>query len=319
VTFEVKKIDSFTQKLPFQFFVCLILSATLWLPTFNLQAANGAQAITHEPEPEAPAKKPAVPAETAQKKIDNSQENSTAKSPAYVKIKSSTELNQEDLLYYLPEELKQISETTSVLWLEHQSAQFKGVAVLIPDWGQSANSPKQIKQLRTQLTRIGFTTFALQPPAVQMTAANSKENLFQSQNDYRQTLLAQMLDIEKDIQDQPGFKLVLSQGVNTGWLAEFYLNEGLSPPDAMVLLDAYYPELQSNKQMAMSLSKLMFPLMDITTRLSNQWQKNQLQERTLLMQKEIKLDYRQQALILDKQEQRLFKSIYGWLSSLGWY
>lgn len=304
---------------------CLIVVSIFWAPSFDLRAADGVQPIKHEPEPEpkAPVSKNKDKTTTSNNKTEKSKaaEVTNPTAAKALSTKSPQEVAQADFKHYLPEELKQLTKDTSVLWLEHNSAQYKGVAVLIPDWGQTASSPKQIQQLRNQLTHIGLTTLTLQPPAPQLIEQEEKsqDNLFQTQSDYKQQLLKQMQDIEQEIQAKPGFKLVLSQGVNNGWLAEFYLNEGLINPDAMVLLDAYYPELQSNKLMAMSLSKLMFPLLDVTTRQSNQWQKNQLQDRAMLMQKQIKLDYRQQAMILDTQEQRLFKSIYGWLSSLGWY
>ena len=256
---------------------------------------------------------------------------------------ASSELIKQDLQHFLPNslpesQLKHLSDNTTVLWHDYNSAQHKGVAILVPDWGMSPTTPKQINHLRTRLTRIGFDTLALLPPEPQLpvtktqaannqapkseqqTKGNKKEqNALQSSSNYKTHLLKQLKQIEQETLSIPGFKLILAQGTNSAWLAELYLKKELTAPDAMILLDAYYPEPSINQQMAQTLSELRFPLLDIKSSQANQWQKKAMQQRENVMQKQVKLDYRQQELVFDLNEDKLYKSIYGWLSSLGWY
>lgn len=297
----------------------LIISLLLFFTSMQVQA------VKHVPAEEPINEKKTstqTPATNSQTSPQTSPQTSTKiiEAPKAI-LKSQSEINTGDLQYYLDEELRQLSDITKVLWLEYQSAQYKGVAILVPDWGRIASSASQIKALRSQLTHIGFTTITLQPPSVEQikNKNTSAENILQDETEYQQTLMAQIQEVFDSSKEQLGFRLVISQGANSAYIADFFHRQLITQPDAMVCLDAYYPDLKTNELLSSTLAQLSFPLMDIHTRQANQWQKDQLQARARLMEKQIKLDYRQQSLLLDTQEQRLFKSIYGWMSSLGWY
>ncbi|WP_432455959.1 DUF3530 family protein [Agarivorans sp. QJM3NY_29] len=208
------------------------------------------------------------------------------------------------------------------LWIEQQTPQQRGTAILLPDWGNSPSSEDMIDSLRQTLPSLGWQTGAILPPAPQASLMQDSEPQDQ-QNTYQQQL-SEVIEAARQTQAQPfGFQLLIAQGVMGAWLVELLAEQQLSPPDGLILMSTYYPNQALNQRLAKQLARLSIPVLDIYDPNYNQWQFEAAQQRLIASNKSQKLNYRQTQLPVSAEtapnHALLTKSIYGWLNALGWY
>jgi hypothetical protein len=232
----------------------------------------------------------------------------------------STEQNDTaDLLRQLPaDEILQLSaQQTEFLLLQRESmtSYTKGTALLLPDASEHAASPKHIDVLRQQLTDYGWHTLALMPPP--LPADLSTDNL----TDYQNAVLERVKAAQQQAQLQPGVTIIIAQGSSAAILNQLYASNQLTEPAAFVMLGAYLPNNELNRQLAKALATHQVPTLDISHQQDNRLVTSQLRLRRQLANKHLKAVYRQRMITgsgyqADTQ-QWVLHEIYGWLSSVG--
>ena len=122
-------------------------------------------------------------------------------------------------------------------------------------------------------------------------------------------------------EEYPGFFLIICQGKSCAWLAELFLKDNLSQPDAMIMLSAHMPQADLNQKLAMQISQLEFPILDMYQDIDNPWVSANIKLRRNMARTHYKTNYRQRKLIAGigfyGQEQRTIKEIYGFLTAVG--
>ena len=118
--------------------------------------------------------KPAPKEEQQEKSPDNkssSQQNSQSINRIDIKITTPTdslELKKSDLSHYLTEDkitpILVGPNDYSTLIETNSTENTKGVMILLPEWQQSAVTPKALNFLRQELPQQGWTTITVQPP-----------------------------------------------------------------------------------------------------------------------------------------------------------
>lgn len=224
-----------------------------------------------------------------------------------------------DLLRQLPaDEILQLSvQQTEFLLLQRESmtSYTKGTALLLPDASEHAASPKHIDILRQQLTDYGWHTLALMPPP--LPSDFSTDNLA----DYQNALLARVQAAQQQAQQRPGVTIIIAQGSSAAILNQLYASNQLTEPAAFIMLGAYLPDDELNRQLAKALATHQVPTLDISHQQDNRLVISQLRLRRQLTNKHLKAVYRQRMITgsgyqADTQ-QWVLHEIYGWLSSVG--
>lgn len=225
-----------------------------------------------------------------------------------------------DLNRQLPdyERVEQSVNGSTFLLLQRESMTSftKGTAVLVPDWSQHAASPKHINHLRQQLTDYGWHTLAVMPPSYPEHPL-TEDSLQQ----YQLNLKGRMEAVQQLADQQPGVSVVIAQGSSAAVLNRLYADKQLQEPAAFIMLGAYLPDQELNRQLAKAVASHQIPTLDITHQYDNDNANSQLKLRRQLAKKQLKAIYRQRQLIgsgyqYDEQEWVL-QEIYGWLTSVG--
>ncbi|MGL6577556.1 DUF3530 family protein [Aeromonas hydrophila] len=112
-----------------------------------------------------------------------------------------------------------------------------------------------------------------------------------------------------------GFKLILAQGTGAAWATNLIASEQLPAPDALVLLDGFFPDQQSNQIFAKEIAQATMPTLDLYQEDGGRWPLLAAEARRSESRRSHKLNYRPYALLeLDETPTR----IQGWLTHLGW-
>jgi hypothetical protein len=210
------------------------------------------------------------------------------------------------------------------LWRSEETPNKLGSILLLPDWGRLPTSPEVIDPLRQQLPKLGWETIAVLPPIPEqrlnlITQAEPGE----ASDTYKKSLVAAMQAIEQAKSEQFGYQVVIAQGVMASWILEIYTQNLYPLPDALILIGSYLPQVERNKAMADQIASLPRPVLDLSFTTNNIWVHAGAEPRRIAAAKQQKLDYRQQTITGEiyrpETSAHLAKSIYGWLSSLGWY
>jgi hypothetical protein len=196
-----------------------------------------------------------------------------------------------------------------VLFAKHDSDNYVGLVILLPDWQRSG----QLWQLTRELGRLGFDTLLLLLAAADRARPRRREETA----GHRRFSQAVCLPHQQAGGCQAaggGFKLLLAQGTSAAWAANLIASEQLPAPDALVLLDGFFPNQLSNQTLAKQIAQgSILPWISIRRR------------RTLALlaaearrsesRRSHKLNYRPYALMdLEETPGR----IQGWLTHLGW-
>jgi hypothetical protein len=204
----------------------------------------------------------------------------------------------------------------------------KGVAIVIPDWQQSATNPKAINALRMALPAQGWTTIVVQPPSQperypvnpdQTDAEQKNEELLTS---YQELLSAMLVKVMEQAANYPGIFIVIAQGNNGALALDLYQQKRNKAPSALILLSGYrYTESEQDK-FSMQIASSEIPVLDLYLSQDHPLVLSQVAKRKAKANKELKVFYRQQKInnlaTGYYPEPDLLAAIMGWLRSIGW-
>ncbi|WP_429051823.1 DUF3530 family protein [Aeromonas veronii] len=204
----------------------------------------------------------------------------------------------------------QIDKQT-VLFAKHDSENYLGLAILLPDWQRSG----QLWQLTRALGRLGFDTLLLLPSPQQTELDPAAEKKAKESDAFRKQLAERISKLADAKLQEGGFKLILAQGTGAAWTANLIASEQLPAPDALVLLDGFFPDQQSNQILAKEIAQGTIPTLDLYQEDGGRWPLLAAEARQTESRRSHKLNYRPYALMeLGETPTR----IQGWLNHLGW-
>jgi hypothetical protein len=207
-------------------------------------------------------------------------------------------------------EATQIDKQT-VLFAKHDSDNYVGLAILLPDWQRSG----QLWQLTRALSQLGFDTLLLLPSPQQTELDPAAEKKAKESDAFRKQLAEQISKLADAKLQEGGFKLILAQGTGAAWTANLIASEQLPAPDALVLLDGFFPDQQSNQILAKEIAQGTIPTLDLYQEDGGRWPLLAAEARQTESRRSHKLNYRPYALMeLGETPTR----IQGWLNHLGW-
>ena len=199
----------------------------------------------------------------------------------------------------------------TVLFAKHDSDNYLGLAILLPDWQRSG----QLWQLTRALGRLGFDTLLLLPSPQQTELDPAAEKKAKNSDEFRKQFAERISKLADAKLQEGGFKLILAQGTGAAWTANLIANEQLPAPDALVLLDGFFPNLQSNRILAKQVAQAAIPTLDLYQEDGGRWPQLAAEARKRESRRSHKLNYRPYALMeLEETPTR----IQGWLNHLGW-
>ncbi len=204
----------------------------------------------------------------------------------------------------------QIDKQT-VLFAKHDSENYVGLAILLPDWQRSG----QLWQLTRALGQLGFDTLLLLPSPQQTEFDPAAEKKQKNSDEFRKQFAERISKLADAKLQEGGFKLILAQGTGAAWTANLIASEQLPAPDALVLLDGFFPNQQSNQMLAKQVAQATIPTLDLYQEDGGRWPLLAAEARRSESRRSHKLNYRPYALMeLGETPTR----IQGWLNHLGW-
>jgi hypothetical protein len=246
---------------------------------------------------------------------------------------SENQLTANDIKHFIPASKIQTMlsgpDDFITLFSASTTAINKGVAILLPDWQESATSPKAINSLRKLLPAKGWTTIVIQPPnkPLQYPVQLSDTEKAEQENEkllkpYISLLSAMLKKVREKADDYPGLILVIAQGNNAAITLDLFERNENKAPSALVLLSAYRFTEKENEKFAMQIANSVIPILDLSLEHDNKRVIEHLHQRKAFAEKELKVIYRQQQLtnfdVGYYPEDDLIKAISGWLKAIGW-
>ncbi|MEV3831761.1 DUF3530 family protein [Aeromonas allosaccharophila] len=199
----------------------------------------------------------------------------------------------------------------TVLFAKHDSENYLGLAILLPDWQRSG----QLWQLTRALGQLGFDTLLLLPSPQQTELDPAAEKKAKNSDEFRKQFAERISKLVNAKLQEGGFKLILAQGTGAAWTANLIASEQLPAPDALVLLDGFFPNQQSNQILAKQVAQAAIPTLDLYQEDGGSWPLLAAEARKSESRRSHKLNYRPYALMeLEETPTR----IQGWLNHLGW-
>lgn len=199
-------------------------------------------------------------------------------------------------------------------------------------------------QLADRLNKLGWRT--LVTPVTLATASESAQPAQASENvdikpysdslhnwldpiRTRQSLLQLTRALAIKTEEQPGFTIIICQGLTAAQLLSLTADDGFTAPDAMVVLAPFWPKRDENLRVPTNIAATEYPVLDIGLPQYNFWADATRAARAAKAETELKLHYRQRnidvlqltASSLDDTVpfvRHLSGEIYGWLTYLGW-
>ncbi|MGE6208988.1 DUF3530 family protein [Aeromonas media] len=198
-----------------------------------------------------------------------------------------------------------------VLFAKHDGDSYLGLAILLPDWQRSG----QLWQLTRDLGRLGFDTLLLLPSPQQTELDPASEKKQENIDAFRRQFAERIVKLGDAKLQEGGFKLLLAQGTSAAWAANLITSEQLPAPDALVLLDGFFPNQLSNQTLAKQVAQASIPTLDLYQEDGGRWPLLAAEARQSESRRSHKLNYRPYALMeLGETPGR----IQGWLTHLGW-
>jgi hypothetical protein len=195
-----------------------------------------------------------------------------------------------------------------VLFAKHDSDNYVGLVILLPDWQRSG----QLWQLTRELGRLGFDTLLLLLAAADRAGPRRREETA----GHRRFSQAVCLPHQQAGGCQAaggGFKLLLAQ-YQRRLGRQPHRQRAVARPDALVLLDGFFPSQLSNQTLAKQIAQASIPTLDLYQEEGGRWPLLAA-EAAEASRRSHKLNYRPYALMdLDETPGR----IQGWLTHLGW-
>ena len=202
-------------------------------------------------------------------------------------------------------------EQEQVLFAEHTSGTYLGLVILLPEWQGTG----RLWQLSATLTSQGFDTLLILPRFAQPQLNPAGEKKDAARDTFRQDLAARIKSLSEAKQQEGGFRLILAQGTAAAWASNLIASEQLPPPDALVLLDAYFPEQGANTVLAKDVAQSQAPILDLYEESAAGWPLVAAEARRVESRRSNKLNYRPYALL---EQAELPARLQGWLRHLGW-
>lgn len=247
---------------------------------------------------------------------------------------SATATSQDDLQRYLPQD--QLHWVTGegdarylVLNKPYLQAFERGQMVLFPDWHYHPLQSFYIQPVYENAPDFGWTTWAVTPPdqpirandlqnpasATHFPSAAEDDVFTPSVN----ALSDRITSLNDDISVRPGFSVWVVEGITADIALRLLQADPALMPDALVLVNAYLPQFQFNRQLADHISQSQLPVLDIKTTEGNRWVTAHWALRKKLAQKHQHPAYRQRQLVNsgDAGQRELLSTIKGWLTFHG--
>ena len=228
-------------------------------------------------------------------------------------------LSQQDLQrQLLADEVTELTtDNGNFLVLQRQAltSYTKGTAILVPDISEHAASPNQIDSLRQQLNEHGWHTLAIMPPDIALFELSS------AAEEYRQQLAQRLQAAMRQAGQQQGNTVVIAKGSSAALLNQLYATAQLPGPAAFIMLGAYLPDHNLNRELARHIAEQSVPTLDISHQRDNRFANANLKLRQQLVARNLKAQYRQRQLTGTFYDADIhawvLKEITGWLHSLG--
>lgn len=243
-------------------------------------------------------------------------------------------LSQDDLQRYLPQDqLHWLSGNDGERYLalkkEYLQAFERGQIVLLPDWHYHPLQSFYIRPVYDSAPDFGWTTWALTPPDSKIrtsklqtpaTTTHFPDAVGEEVFTPLINALKQRLDllIEETI-SRPGFSVWVVEGITADIVLRLFESDPSMMPDALILINAYVPQFQYNRDLVTRISQSQLPVLDIRSAESNRWVSEHWQLRKKLANKYQHPAYRPHQLINSGNtgQRELTSTIKGWLEFHG--
>jgi hypothetical protein len=205
---------------------------------------------------------------------------------------------------------RQFGQNWVLLHKSEQSFQL-GVAILLPEWQQTAS----LLALSQTLSQQGFDCVIVlptpQPQRVNPGDEKQQEIIAKQLAQWHSRLAS----VDENMTSSSGHRLLIAQGSSAIWIGQLLSADQITKPDAIVLLNAFYPDKQANQLQATQLNSSVIPMLDLYQENQNGWLTQAVQQRKIAAKRATKLNSRQQSIgDLSDSATR----IKGWLTTLGW-
>lgn len=283
------------------------------------------ETTSEKPTPEAPAAAP--PTEAIKEETNNKEKTTTRLIQA---VEAKQQQHNEDLARYVDnsEPLLVGLEKYTMIKNSSNTANNKGVMILIPDWQQPATTPKAIHYLQKALPNHGWATMTIQPmdkpagyPSTAIKAVERKEENEKILTEYKKKLSAIYQAIIEKAKLMPGIFVVISEGNHAALFIDILADEN-EQPHAMIMLSSYRELPSENTLFSQNLAMSEFPVLDLFLKKDNRKVLTSAMQRRKQTNQEMKVDFRQRKLnnfyTGYYPQEILLKEIKGWLKSMGW-
>lgn len=209
-------------------------------------------------------------------------------------------------------EAKQIGKQLALLHKSEQGYRL-GLALLLPEWQLVAD----LLPLSHHLNQLGFDTLIMLPHPKQQELDPNAEHTPEKEavKAFRDEWQKQLIDLQSNSGDPTGYQLMVASGSSAVWLSNLLVTEAVTPPDALILVDAFYPAPDANEITASELAMTSMPLLDLYQPGRVTWLDRAAKLRRQASKQNNKLNWRQ--VPLQNREERL-SQVAGWLNALGW-
>lgn len=213
-------------------------------------------------------------------------------------------------------------EQLVTLWKDEQTAKKVGTIILLPDWSTVPSMGDTINTLHQKLPQWGWQTITMVPPFPKQRdqlLTNDDPKVLER---YQQQLVASLESLEKARSEQFGYQVIIAQGVMAEWMLRIYSQQQRPLPDALIIIDGYFPNMALNQTISTQLPAIQRPIFDLYFQDANDWAQPTVDARRIAMQRAQRANYRQSYIpslsYLTSSNELAAKQIYGWFSSLGW-
>jgi hypothetical protein len=186
---------------------------------------------------------------------------------------------------------KQIGNQVTLLHKSDQGYRL-GLALLLPDWQQVAD----LLPLSRALNRQGFDTLIMLPNPTQLTLDPNDEKDQLAIQAFKERWQLRLTSLQENSGGESGYQLMIAAGSSAAWLCNLLSSESIAPPDALVLIDAFYPAADANEILAHDVATAPYPVLDLYREQQVSWLDRAAGERRLAVTRNDKLDWRQVAI-----------------------
>ena len=237
-------------------------------------------------------------------------ENTTSAASAAEPTESDPEYTTQAEAWQKHPDARQFGQEWVLVHKSEQSYQ-QGIAIILPEWQQTAS----LLPLSKALSQQGFDCVILLPTPAQIKINPGDEKQQEAVQQQLELWSNRLSGVDENMPASGGHRLLIAQGSSAVWLGQLLAADKLNKPDALVLLNAFYPDQQANNLQATQLSSSIYPVLDLYQENRSNWLIQTAQQRQLATKRSAKLNMRQQT-IYDLSEAP--EKISGWLTTLGW-